>query len=214
MYKKFRLFGFNTSSIEVKDITRAWIMVSIAFGIVLGGINLGFFRMFLISLFAVGFGFLVHEMCHKITAQRFGYQAEFRAFNEMLFLAVIMSFLGFVFAAPGAVMIEGLVKKKDYGKIALAGPLSNLIMSIFFLVILYLILGFGGLKGILDLGVREALQLPLVIALLLVGFIINSWLALFNLIPVWEFDGAKIFRWNKKIYWLVVITAFILVFVV
>jgi len=36
------------------------------------------------------------------------------------------------------------------------------------------------------------------------GAYINTWLALFNLIPFGPLDGAKIFRWNKGL-WLVAI---------
>ena len=36
------------------------------------------------------------------------------------------------------------------------------------------------------------------------GFIVNTWLALFNMIPFYVFDGAKIWRWNKQIYFGIV----------
>ncbi|MFO7773178.1 MAG: DUF951 family protein [Dehalococcoidia bacterium] len=32
------------------------------------------------------------------------------------------------------------------------------------------------------------------------GAYVNTWLALFNLIPFGPLDGAKIFRWNKGIW--------------
>ena len=32
------------------------------------------------------------------------------------------------------------------------------------------------------------------------GFVINSWLALFNMLPFWLFDGHKILKWNKLAY--------------
>ena len=41
------------------------------------------------------------------------------------------------------------------------------------------------------------------------GLLINSWLALFNMIPFWNFDGKKIFIWNKTI-WLSVVAVSIL----
>ena len=42
---------------------------------------------------------------------------------------------------------------------------------------------------------------------------INSWLALFNMIPAFMFDGAKIFKWNKIIWGIFTIIALIFVFV-
>ncbi|MFW6283279.1 MAG: peptidase M50, partial [Minisyncoccales bacterium] len=32
------------------------------------------------------------------------------------------------------------------------------------------------------------------------GFFINSWLGLFNLIPVRPFDGFNVFKWNKVVF--------------
>lgn len=32
------------------------------------------------------------------------------------------------------------------------------------------------------------------------GFLINTWLALFNMIPVGILDGAKVLKWNKNVY--------------
>ncbi len=36
------------------------------------------------------------------------------------------------------------------------------------------------------------------------GFTINSYLATFNLIPIWNLDGSKVLRWNGLI-WIVTI---------
>ena len=182
IYKKYQLGKFTYSNIEVRDLLKSWLMVSIAFAIVLGGLSSKFFSSFIISLIVVGTGFLLHELGHKIVAQRYKYFAEFRSFDEMLFLAVIMSFFGFVFAAPGAVMIGGKSIRKDHnGIISMAGPLVNVILVVVFLGLFVISSGF--LQTIASYGVR-----------------INAWLALFNLIPFWQFDGKKIFEWNKVVW--------------
>lgn len=179
--KQIRLGRISTSDIEIRDILKAWIAVSIAFGIVLSASFSDFYQKFIIAALTVGIGFLLHELGHKFVAQRYGCFAEFRSFDNMLILAIAMSFFGFVFAAPGAVMISGRVNIRRNGIISAAGPLVNLGLAVLFLPLFFI--------------PSQFLQL-----VALYGFMINSWLALFNMIPVWLFDGHKIWRWNKAVY--------------
>ena len=177
------------SKIEIDHLMKSWIAISIAFAIAMAGFNIlsvNFYTVLLISLFTVGTGFLIHELSHKFTAQYFRCYAEYRANFQMLFLAILMSFMGVIFAAPGAVMISGHLNRKERGIISLSGPLSNIVLAFIFLMI-----GIFAGSGILN-----------VVALY--GFSINAWLALFNLIPFAMFDGKKIFQWDKKIYFIVV----------
>lgn len=215
--KTYRLNHFlTTSDIEIRDITKAWFAISLAFGIVLGGLSLKFFAAFIISAIAVGLGFLLHELSHKYFAQRYGYKAEFRSFDEMLFLAVIMSFFGFVFAAPGAVMIfSNVYDKKKNGIISVAGPLMNIFLALICLLLVILLTGsFSSATDILGSSINKIFEIPLGYAILAIGFLVNSWLALFNMIPFWLFDGAKVFKWNKAVYFIVVIISAILVFAI
>jgi len=214
-YEMYKLNHFlSSSNIEVRDITKAWFAISLAFGIVLGRLSIMFFKTFIIAGIAVGFGFLLHELSHKFFAQKYGYKAEFRSFDEMLFLAVIMSFFGFVFAAPGAVMIfSRVLDKRKNGIISVAGPLMNIFLALVFLGLAVLINGnFNNAIFMLSLPMNVTLEMPIWYAIISVGFLVNSWLALFNMIPVWLFDGAKVFKWNKLVYFLVVIMSGILVF--
>ncbi len=177
----------KTSKRELKDIAKAWIVISIAFSVILTKnlFSLEFVQNFLISGLTVGLGFLLHELGHKIMAQKYGCFAEFRSFDFMLLLAILMSFFGFVFAAPGAVMISGRINEKTNGKISMLGPLIN-----FILAGLFFLLSFNS-SGILNLIGNY-------------GYMINAWLGLFNMIPFWQFDGVKIFRWNKLVYFLMI----------
>jgi len=188
LFKKMRL---STSKTEIKDLLKAWIAISIAFGIILSSTE-GYLSAFIISAIAVGFGFLLHELGHKVVAQHYHLFAEFRSFDQMLILAILMSFLGFVFAAPGAVMIHGthFLDYKKNGKISLAGPLVNLILAIIFLILISLNI------------------FPLLSSY---GFMINTWIALFNMIPIWNFDGKKILKWNKFIYFAFILISIILI---
>jgi len=193
--KQIYIGSINTSEIEIRDLLKAWVAISIAFAVVLSkfptlrALGLSFYQVFIIAAVTVGTGFLLHELGHKLVAQRYGCFAEFRSFDQMLILAVLMSFFGFVFAAPGAVMIQGPVGRKRNGMISAAGPIVNLVLALSFIFIL-LIFPTGFLK-----------------VLAFYGFFINTWLALFNMIPLWNFDGAKVLRWDKKIYGIIVATA-------
>ena len=79
--------------------------------------------------------------------------------------------------------------------IALAGPAMNIILA----------------------GVLFALS-PLLSGMWYViavyGAKINSWLALFNMIPFGSFDGLKILRWSKGVYAGFLVISLLFVFVV
>lgn len=190
---QIQLGNISTSRTELIDLIKAWVALSVAFAILLGGslFSFEFITFFTISSLSVGFGFIAHEMAHKIVAQKYGCQAEFRAWDKMLILAVIMSFFGFIIAAPGAVMISGPVGRKRNGKISAAGAIANLIIAAMFLSLLL-----TGVGGIL---------LPIA----RYGFMINTWLALFNMLPFGMFDGKKVLKWNKAVYFTMVAVSLI-----
>lgn len=195
-YKTLKLGPISTSTLELRDILKAWLIISLAFTFAFSGTSLvdgtfgrlsslsfliSFLKLFAISLFTAGLGFLLHELAHKVVAQRYGCMAEFRAFDQMLYLALGLAMLiGFIFAAPGAVMISGMVTRKENGYISLAGPLTNYVLAALFLALSFL--------------------LPAGNFIFSIGFSINAWLGLFNLIPFGNFDGIKILHWNK-IWW-------------
>jgi len=86
----------------------------------------------------------------------------------MLFLAVMSSLLGFIFAAPGAVHHRGRLTPREHGHIALAGPVVNLLLTLVFLPALLL----GPVVGS-----------PVITLIGSRGIAINVFLAAFNLIP-------------------------------
>lgn len=189
--KQIKLGNISTSETEIKDLIKAWIAISLAFAILLSEsiFSSDFYLKFIIASLTVGTGFLLHELGHKVLAQRYGCFAEFRSFDNMLLIAVAMSFFGFIFAAPGAVMISGRVNKRKNGRISAAGPVVNLILALVFLALSFL-------------------RLPnLLKSITYYGFYINSWLALFNMIPFGLFDGSKILKWSKLAYGSIVAVA-------
>ncbi len=189
----------NISSYERNELLKAWIAVSFAFSVMLSGGIVGIFSgriltFFVLSALTVGVGFLLHELAHKMLAIKYGCWAEFRSDNKMLLFMIFLSFFGFVFAAPGAVIIHGFVDKEKNGKISLVGPLTNILLALLFLM--------AGL--IVGCAVGSMLNY---------GFLINSWLGLFNMLPFGAFDGAKVFLWNKIIFGITIGVAAVLVFV-
>jgi len=122
--------------------------------------------------------YLLHEIAHKLTAQHYGLWAEFRLtlFGALITLLSIISPIKLI--APGAVVIAGPIDREVAGKTALAGPLTNLLLSI---VSVALLLYFPG-------------------SIAWYGAAFNAWIAMFNLLPFGIMDGWKVFRWNKLIW--------------
>lgn len=194
---QIKIGSIATSEAEIRDLIKAWLAISLAFALLLSSsvFSIDFYFKFILSALTVGIGFLLHELGHKVVAQRYGCFAEFRSFDSMLVFAIIMAlFTPFVFAAPGAVMIAGKVNKRKNGIISAAGPIVNLALALIFLALI-----FSGLPKLFKPAASY-------------GFMINSWLALFNMLPFWQFDGYKIWKWNRIAYASIAAIAFIFVF--
>jgi Zn-dependent protease len=177
---------------ELIHLLHAWAAISFAFAVVLSGGLRGLGPQFVLNLIVagitVGTAFLLHELAHKVLAQKYSLWAEFRKFNLGLVLAVAMSFFGFIIAAPGAVMISGQVTREQNGKISAAGPLTNIALAIlFFIAGVFLPQAFGALPALFN-------------KIIFFGFVINSWLALFNMIPFPPLDGSKVMAWSLPVW--------------
>jgi Zn-dependent protease len=176
----------KTSTTEIKQILIAWLAISVAFTIVLWRwYPQSLISIFVISAVTVGLAFILHELAHKIVAQKYGAWSEFRMEPFMLLIALVTAFMGFLFAAPGAVMIfNPYLTRKESGKIAVAGPVMNLALAVLFIPLIFTS---GILKQIGEFGVM-----------------INAWLALFNMIPISVLDGRKVLAWDRTVFGIVV----------
>jgi len=193
------------SSIELKDLLLSLVALVIAFSVLISGGRIPGLEMILIISVGVGTGFLLHEMAHKFVALHFGYFAEYRANMMGLLFAVALAFVGFIFAAPGAVMIskpnvpqefymqdpigqEELKReiKRETLLISLAGPMTNIVLAAFFFLLLLL----SPSNSLAAQAANFAL-------------IINLILAAFNMLPFGPLDGKKVFDSNRMVWLLV-----------
>ncbi len=192
---------FHFSQRELKDLTMATFAFSFAISIVLHGgifgmleLPMGVLLISLISsmmfaLAALAPAFILHELAHKYVARHFGCWAEFRADPRGLKIGILIALaIGFVFMAPGAVMVAGRVGRKENGIISVAGPATNI--TLFFI---------GMIGGGLLLSMFYHNILVELIVFWMWG---NAILGAFNMLPFGPLDGAKVKRWSEPIFWL------------
>ena len=91
--------------------------------------------------------------------------------------------------APGAVMVMGNTTKSQFGKIALAGPLSNIMLWAVGL-------------GLISLGLESTEFTYGDNGLLYYWCWVNVGLGAFNMIPFGPLDGRKVKTWSNSIYWI------------
>lgn len=131
-------------------------------------------------------GFVAHEMAHKVAAQRYGFWAEFRMSPVGLLLSLVTAYAGFLFAAPGATVVNGMGDVREWGRTSLAGPALNLVE--------------GGASLGLAVGLFEWTRDANLWSLLLLLAFFNGWFAAFNLIPFGPLDGRKVLRWSGVVW--------------
>ena len=185
---RYGLFGQN----ELRDL-------GIGLGVILLVMLSSYWRrffsdpIFMLGVVLVyGMAFILHELAHKFSAQMLGYWAEFKINQQGLMMTLISLISPLKIIAPGAVMIGNIASWSHYGKVSLAGPATNIALGILFFAMKLLAVN------------------QYWFAITTVGIQINASLALFNLIPMGVFDGAKIIKWNRYVWGATVIAAGIL----
>lgn len=199
------------SRTEIRDIVVSVVVLAVAFMILYRnnqfasylddrfGETAKWVVLLVVCIVLVTFSFLLHEFGHKFTAQRYGLWSEFRMYPMGLVLTLVTSVIGFLFAAPGAVMISGNMDDRKNGKISIAGPAVNIVLAGIGIAVIAAI----GMVSQTDPIPYDGVLLPLFyVAGMLAS--LNSFLALFNLIPIPPLDGSKVFRWNAVV-WVVAI---------
>jgi Zn-dependent protease len=184
---------FRFTGKEIRDLIISFIVIALGFTILYSNgdySNIGL--VFPIVMIGVGAGFIFHELGHKFVAMHYGYYAEYELWPTGLLIALASSFFGFIFAAPGAVVIySNGMEEKTNGIISIAGPIVNIILGLIFFLIL------------VSLGDFAYTETGYLVALTCVlGTRINFFLAAFNLLPIPPLDGSKVMAWSVPV-WLI-----------
>lgn len=180
---------------EVRNLIIAFIVLSICFAISTVGLDVhGFISCLPIVMVGVAIGGILHELGHKFAAMKHGCRAEFELWPLGMLIAFVTSFFGVVFASAGSAHIYAdNISDEIMGKISIAGPMANIVLALIFIAIAALVYP---LKSHFDI-------FYLIYLIGTVGFSVNSFLATFNLLPVYSLDGTKVMKWNIGI-WIVV----------
>ncbi len=136
-----------------------------------------------------GFSYVIHEIAHKIWAEKLSFSAEFKldwklllaslfisTFSSMLGMGILMIMMGGVHIKklPSSVLNKEYhnITKEEEGKIAFMGPASNVLLAVFFKFLEPLSPAFSA------------------------GVYLNLLLALYNTMPFPSLDGLRIFYWS------------------
>lgn len=183
---------FSRPRNENIELLKMWAGTTLAFAIVQTGasnlLSSEFLLNIVVAAVVAGVAFVLHELAHRVVARSYRAEAHFIANDRWLLLSIAISLLGLFIAAPGAVWHRGLLTMRQSGIIALAGPVTNLVLSVLFLSLLFLVV------------LLRPPFVDLLVTICYVGFRFNAWIGLFNMIPAGPFDGAKVLAWDWRVF--------------
>ena len=179
---------------EIRDLLLSIFLVGMVYlsnFILRFSINIGVTLSILIGSISA---FIFHELAHKFSAINYGFRAEYVTSRMGLLLTLISTipFIPIKVITPGYVrIISYRYDKNIYGRIALAGPSTNILLALLFVLL------------------SRILYYPLIIASL-----INIDIAFFNMLPFPILDGSHIIRWSINTWILVMIFTLFLWFII
>ncbi len=147
----------------------------------------------IVLVLLLGIAFPIHELAHALMARRLGDDTSERmgriTLNPLVHLdpfgTLLFALTGFGWAKPVPVNLYRLQgnPRTSFAIVALAGPISNLILAALFALLFRLALPAVG---------RDSLPGAVLIFALSVAVQLNIFLALFNLIPIPPLDGSRL----------------------
>lgn len=171
-----RRFAFSRK--EIMHLAVAALLV-IGVGFSFPNMNYNDYPMLALLSVLFALSFLVHELAHKLLAQKYRLWAEFRLTLMGVILTALSMIPSFIkIIGPGAVVVNGPADKKTIGMTSIIGPTINIILASVLCAAAVFVRGW----------IFEV-----------VAFY-NVWIAIFNLIPIGVLDGYKVFKWNKTIW--------------
>ncbi len=174
------------------------IIASIVIALVFGSSELyhgSYMKFLLVSLIAI-IAVIPHELAHRWSARRLGCYSRYvlSPIGLILTLITAIPFIPIKVIMPGFTLVvspyqDPYINKRINGIVSIAGPITNLVFASVSLFTLALL-------------IRQGLINTLSFYFLYNNTLINSWVALFNLLPIPPLDGSKIIRW-KPLLWVI-----------
>ncbi|MFC1465625.1 MAG: site-2 protease family protein [Candidatus Brachytrichaceae bacterium NZ_4S206] len=147
----------------------------------------------IVLVLLLGVAFPIHELAHALTARQLGDDTSERlgriTLNPLAHLdpfgTLLFALTGFGWAKPVPVNTYRLRgnPRTSFAIVALAGPISNLLLAGLFALLFRLTLSFAS---------RDSLLTDVLLFAFSVAVQLNIFLALFNLIPIPPLDGSRL----------------------
>ncbi len=143
----------------------------------------------LLPTLAITIAIVPHELAHRQIARSRGCWSRFVLYPPGFLVTLILNaLLGALIRSP-VLFISGYTliscysyTREDDGLISVAGPLTNIAISLASLALLHLPMDLLALRFLAYL------------------MRLNAFVAFFNLLPLGPLDGSKIFRWNIAVW--------------
>ena len=192
---------------EIKNILLTIIIISILFTIHMTQktqwTQTNFINILILTIIIFTISLLAKIYSQKLLAQKYHYHIEYKIWGYGIVFAVVTMLLNIFIITPGYFkygLYDRIATSQEKAKIALMGPTVNIVLAVIFLIPI--------------LVTKTTLTDMILVKLaLLIGYYINTYMAVFNLIPFMKLDGLKIFEHDIKMWIIPMIISIILIII-